>query len=41
LDEAWGRAQEEIARSTFQLPDDACEAIDRIYREAQGWLLKQ
>jgi trimethylamine:corrinoid methyltransferase-like protein len=40
LDESWARAQVEIARSKFRLPDDACKEIDNIYQKAQGRILK-
>lgn len=34
LSEAWARAKEEIATSTFQLPDDQRKEIDNIYHKA-------
>jgi trimethylamine:corrinoid methyltransferase-like protein len=38
LDEAWARAQEEIAASTFQLPDDQQKEVEHIYQKAQRYL---
>ena len=38
LDEAWARAQEEIATSTFQLRDDQHREVDRIYEQATAYL---
>jgi trimethylamine:corrinoid methyltransferase-like protein len=38
LDEAWARAQEEIAASTFQLGDDQRREVDRIYEKATAYL---
>jgi hypothetical protein len=38
LDEAWARAQEEIAASIFQLPDDRRREVDRAYEKAMTYL---
>ena len=38
LKEAWGRARAEIDTSTFQLPDDQRQEVDRIYAKAQSYL---
>jgi trimethylamine:corrinoid methyltransferase-like protein len=36
LDEAWARAQQKIAQSTFRLPDDQQTEVDRIYAQARN-----
>jgi trimethylamine:corrinoid methyltransferase-like protein len=41
LGEAWARAKEEIAASTFQLADDQRREVDRIYQKAQSRILRQ
>ncbi len=38
LDEAWARAREEMATSTFQLADDQQKEVDIIYDKAQRYL---
>lgn len=38
LAEAWDRAQEEIARSTFRLPDDRRRDLDRTYEKALAYI---
>jgi trimethylamine:corrinoid methyltransferase-like protein len=38
LSEAWTRAQERIASSTFQLPQDQQESVDRIYAKASEYV---
>lgn len=37
LREAWARAKEEIAESTFQLQEDQKKAIERIFEKAKRW----
>ena len=35
LDEAWARARQKIAQSTYRLPDDQRAEVDRIYVQAR------
>jgi trimethylamine:corrinoid methyltransferase-like protein len=41
LDEAWAQAQEEIAQADYRLPDDQIAAIDRIYKRATQYMLRE
>lgn len=38
LSEAWARAKEEIAMSTFKLQDDQQKEINKIYKKAQSYV---
>jgi trimethylamine:corrinoid methyltransferase-like protein len=38
LDEAWARAQEEIATSRFHLADDQARAVEKLYGKACGYI---
>jgi trimethylamine:corrinoid methyltransferase-like protein len=38
LQEAWQRAQEEIAACTFALPEDRAREVERLHAEAVGYL---
>lgn len=40
LDEAWQRAQQEIARSDFHLPEDRAREVDAIYARAKRYRLQ-